>query len=70
MAEEKVIITIDSTNFTTHIEAEGFSGGSCLEATAPFEAALGKPGDRKLKKEFHQVNRHKASSKLKHERGR
>lgn len=70
MSEEKVIITIDNTNFTTHIEAEGFSGNSCLEATAPFEAALGKPGDRKLKKEFHQVVRTQASNKLENQRGR
>lgn len=35
------------------IEAKGFNGNGCLEATAPFEQALGLVVERKKKPEFH-----------------
>jgi hypothetical protein len=32
----KVIMTVDA-NGATKIEAQGYEGGTCMEATAPFE---------------------------------
>ncbi len=38
------------------IEAEGFAGTSCEAATAPYEKALGTPGDREEKPEYYAAN--------------
>lgn len=40
MAERKVLMHV-SIDGKTKIEAQGFEGGSCLAATAPFEALFG-----------------------------
>jgi hypothetical protein len=41
MAVQRIVMTIDSIG-VTKIEAEGFQGGTCVDATAPFESLLGK----------------------------
>ncbi len=69
MKEEKIIITIDATNLTTYVEAEGFSGNACLEATAPFEGALGKVGKRKFKPAYNQPLKRSANKSVRNRRG-
>jgi len=50
MRQKKVIeVTIDK-NGETKIEAKGFQNRDCLRATKPFEEALGKVSDRKMKR--------------------
>ena len=39
--ERAVLIHFDSKTGEVRVEAEGFQGLSCLEATQPFEEALG-----------------------------
>ena len=41
MGERTILIHFDTATGEFKIEAEGFEGLSCLEATQPFEAALG-----------------------------
>lgn len=41
MAERKVLLHVDA-NGKTNIEAQGYEGGSCMEATAPFEGMFKK----------------------------
>jgi hypothetical protein len=41
MAQKKVLMHIDA-NGMTKIEAQGYEGGTCLDATAPFESLFGK----------------------------
>lgn len=36
---------------TSKVEAHGFAGMGCQQATAPYEEAIGKPGLRTLKPE-------------------
>lgn len=51
--ERSILIHFDKTTGTVKIEAEGFEGLSCLEATQPFEEVLGivKESDRTYKPE-------------------
>ncbi|MBD2491403.1 DUF2997 domain-containing protein [Aulosira sp. FACHB-615] len=49
--ERSVLIHFDSKTGEVRVEAEGFEGLSCLEATQPFEEALGVVGDRTFKEE-------------------
>ncbi len=53
MQERAILIHFDETTGEVKIEAEGFEGLSCLEATQPFEEALGvvKESDRTYKPE-------------------
>lgn len=55
--ERSIIITFDTNTGQSQVEAEGFEGLSCLEATQPFEEALGivNQSDRTFKGEA-QVN--------------
>lgn len=39
--ERSILIHFDSATGEVRVEAEGFQGLSCLEATQPFEEALG-----------------------------
>ncbi|MCC5604013.1 DUF2997 domain-containing protein [Nostoc favosum] len=39
--EREILIHFDTATGEVKIEAEGFEGLSCLEATQPFEEALG-----------------------------
>lgn len=41
MPEQAILIHFNETTGEVKIEAEGFEGLSCLEATLPFEEALG-----------------------------
>jgi hypothetical protein len=49
--ETAIIMSFDLKTGEFKIEAEGFQGGSCLQATQPFEEALGIVGDRTYKPE-------------------
>ncbi len=51
--ERAILIHFDKTTGVVEIEAQGFEGLSCLEATQPFEEALGvvKESDRAYKPE-------------------
>ncbi|BAY41732.1 hypothetical protein NIES2111_61280 (plasmid) [Nostoc sp. NIES-2111] len=49
--ERSILIHFDKTTGEVRVEAEGFEGLSCLEATQPFEEALGVVGDRTFKDE-------------------
>ncbi len=53
--ERAILIHFDIVTGEVKIEAEGFEGLSCLEATQPFEEALGVvQGDRTYKPESQQ----------------
>ena len=53
--ERAILIHFDTATGEVKIEAEGFEGLSCLEATQPFEEALGMvKGDRIYKPESQQ----------------
>ncbi|MCF2151794.1 DUF2997 domain-containing protein [Desmonostoc muscorum LEGE 12446] len=53
--ERAILIHFDTATGEVKIEAEGFEGLSCLEATQPFEEALGVvQGDRIYKPESQQ----------------
>ncbi len=41
MLERAILIHFDETTGVVKVEAEGYEGLSCLEATQPFEEALG-----------------------------
>lgn len=41
MLERAILIHFDETTGEVKVEAEGYEGLSCLEATQPFEKALG-----------------------------
>ena len=50
--ERSVLIHFDKITGSVKVEAEGFEGLSCLEATQPFEEALGVvEGEREFKPE-------------------
>ncbi|BAZ33754.1 hypothetical protein NIES4074_62680 (plasmid) [Cylindrospermum sp. NIES-4074] len=50
--ERSILIHFDNETGEVRVEAEGFEGLSCLEATQPFEEALGVvEGDRIFKEE-------------------
>ena len=51
--ERAILIHFDKTTGAVEIEAQGFEGLSCLEATQPFEQALGivQESDRTYKPE-------------------
>ncbi|MCC2693918.1 DUF2997 domain-containing protein [Nodularia sp. LEGE 04288] len=49
--ERSILIHFDKKTGEVRVEAEGFEGLSCLEATQPFEEALGVVGDREFKAE-------------------
>jgi len=46
---KEIIVTI-GTKGETKIEAKGFKNRECLRATQPFEEALGKISNRKMKR--------------------
>lgn len=55
MEERAILVHFDSQTGQFKIEAEGFEGLSCLEATQAFEEALGVvEGDRTFKPEAEQ----------------
>ncbi len=45
MSERSILIKFDTETGQHQIEAEGFEGLSCLEATQAFEEALGEVGE-------------------------
>jgi hypothetical protein len=50
--KRSILIHFDKSTGEVRVEAEGFEGLSCLEATQPFEEALGVvEGDRTFKDE-------------------
>lgn len=49
--ERAILIHFDQLTGEVRVEAEGFEGLSCLEATEPFEEALGIVSDRTFKDE-------------------
>ncbi|MBU7586205.1 MAG: DUF2997 domain-containing protein [Nostoc sp. TH1S01] len=49
--ERSILIHFDKLTGEVRVEAEGFEGLSCLEATQPFEEALGVVSDRTFKEE-------------------
>ncbi|MBD2496755.1 DUF2997 domain-containing protein [Nostoc sp. FACHB-280] len=49
--ERAILIHFDKLTGEVRVEAEGFEGLSCLEATQPFEEALGVVGEREFKGE-------------------
>ncbi|BBD63125.1 hypothetical protein NIES2109_59750 (plasmid) [Nostoc sp. HK-01] len=49
--ERSVLIHFDKSTGEVRVEAEGFEGLSCLEATQPIEEALGMVSDRTFKDE-------------------
>ncbi|KOP24387.1 hypothetical protein AMR41_21085 [Hapalosiphon sp. MRB220] len=50
--ERSILIHFDSKTGKVRLEAEGFEGLSCLEATQPFEECLGVvEGEREFKPE-------------------
>ncbi|WP_414552022.1 DUF2997 domain-containing protein [Anabaena sp. CCY 0017] len=49
--ERSILIHFDKKTGEVRVESEGFEGLSCLEATQPFEEALGVVGDRTFKDE-------------------
>lgn len=51
----KTIEIIVSPKGDSRVEAKGFVGDSCREASKFIENALGKVGAKKLKPEFHQT---------------
>jgi hypothetical protein len=59
--ERSVLIHFDCKTGEVRVEAEGFDGLSCLEATQPFEEALGMISDRIFKDEA-QTQQLRASS--------
>lgn len=53
--ERSILIHFDKITGEVRVEAEGFEGLSCLEATQPFESALGVvDGERTYKSEAQQ----------------
>jgi hypothetical protein len=61
---KKIEITFMQDGSCT-IEAKGFNGSGCLDATAPFEEALGIVTDRKKKPEYHVVTTAKKQNVIK-----
>lgn len=56
MNGKKIIVKIDKAGRPT-IEAQGFTGSSCQQATKPLEDAFrGAKVDTTLKDEFHQMD--------------
>jgi hypothetical protein len=51
---KSITITFKEDGSTT-IEAEGFKGNGCTDATAAYEKALGVVSKRKKKPEYHSV---------------
>jgi hypothetical protein len=49
----KRIEIVIKPNGETIIEAFGYNGRECLEATRPYEEALGETVDRKMKAEYY-----------------
>ncbi|MFB2770455.1 DUF2997 domain-containing protein [Pelatocladus sp. BLCC-F211] len=65
--ERSILIHFDKTTGEVKIEAEGFDGLSCLEATQPFEEALGiVQGDRIYKAEAQTQQKRTTSSHQTH----
>lgn len=63
--EEKRIEFHIKTDGTFTIEAFGFEGNSCEQATAPYEEALGgETVEKKRKPEFFKVNATNQSTKV------
>lgn len=59
----QVIITVDSQGLFT-IEAQGYAGTSCEQATAALEAALGKVEKRDYQPEYHQTSHSQQHSQI------
>ncbi|KYC34709.1 hypothetical protein WA1_49145 [Scytonema hofmannii PCC 7110] len=49
--ERSILIHFNNETGEIHVEAEGFEGLSCIEATQPFEEALGIVDNRNFKAE-------------------
>jgi hypothetical protein len=61
MEEKAILIHFDTATGEFKLSAEGFEGLSCLEATQPFEEALGIVGERTYKPEA-EVQQHRSNS--------
>lgn len=55
MSQKQIVITVDK-NGGFSIEAQGFQGNSCEQATASLENALGKVDKKEYKPEYHQTS--------------
>lgn len=53
MSQQELVFTIKDGG-EVEVEAVGFTGQSCKDASRVFEQALGKVGDSRLKPEYHQ----------------
>lgn len=47
MAKKKVLMHVDA-NGNSNIEAQGYEGGTCLDATRPFEELFGKQSGERV----------------------
>jgi hypothetical protein len=54
MSQKQIVITVNQ-NGDFSIEAQGFQGNSCEQATAGLENALGKLEKKAYKPEYHQT---------------
>jgi hypothetical protein len=52
---EQIVVRIKKDG-TVEIEAVGFKGSACREATRPLEEALGEVVEERLKPEFYEVS--------------
>jgi hypothetical protein len=57
----EIIIAADGT---VTIDAVGFKGADCEQATKFLEQALGLTAEKRRKPEYHQANRHQNQQKL------
>ncbi|MBU2578278.1 DUF2997 domain-containing protein [Patescibacteria group bacterium] len=61
---KQIIITLDKRTMRTTVEVKGAMGAECLSFSQNVENALGKPGERKLKDEFHAPAEAQLTNKL------
>ena len=54
--KKKIVVKIDMETNETTVEAVGYNGQGCTEATKPFEEALGMVTDRTKKPVFYNQN--------------
>lgn len=53
---QEIILTFDLDTGETHVEAAGFKGSGCRQATEFIEKALGQGKDFKKKKSWYETN--------------
>jgi len=64
--EQEVVVTVSATGKVS-VEANGFNGVGCTEATEQIEIALGSKVDREFKPEFHAPATEGIATTLKHD---